>query len=324
MAKEFKVFIAGSLELESARDAVRSSLQNVSNTYDRYGYSIKSYTFENFENSFCPGGQQSNYNDFILNQADFVIFILGGEPHSKTKEEFENAIAGFEQCNKPRIYVYNNIEADSDNEGILYFKKRMNELNQYWTNFKNGQLKDVVRINFNDALFNIMHSPIEMPKYNADEFVYSGSSTFAKEAKKLDILFKEYTIKTVHELNTALQSSTKSVLLMVQSMANGDIEFKQQNKCNDDLKKALRKSQAILPMDLYKTAYGIAVDYTEKGFNWVLDKIRGDIAVGKGHYDSNELQNMHDTLIHEIVNIDEAERRLNEFSKDLSEYINSL
>lgn len=324
MAKEFKVFIAGALKLEPVRDAVRSSLQNVSNKYDRYGYSIKSYTCENFENSFCPGGRQSNYNEFILNQADFVIFILDGEPHPKTKEEFEYAIAGFEKYNKPKIYVYINSETDSDNEGTLYFKNRTNELKQYWTDYKNGQLKGIVKSNFDDALFNIMHSRVEMPKYNANEFVHSGSSTFANEAKKLDILFKEYTTKTAYELNTALQSSTKSVLLMVQSMADGDIEFKRQSKCNDDLKKALRKSQAILPMDLYEEAYGIAVDYTEKGFNWVLDKIRGDIAAGKGHYNSNELQNMHDTLIHEIVNIDEAERRLNDFTKDLSEYIDSL
>ena len=86
MATELKVFIAGSLALEPVRDAVRSSLLNVNHKYDRYGYSIKSYTFENFENSLCNDGRQKDYNDFIRNHADFVIFILDGILGEKTLE----------------------------------------------------------------------------------------------------------------------------------------------------------------------------------------------------------------------------------------------
>jgi hypothetical protein len=322
MAKELKVFIAGSLALESARDAVRSALLNISHKFDRYGYSIKSYTFENFDNSLCKDGRQNDYNHFIRNHADFVIFILDGILGEKTLEEFDHAFDAFKQNNRPQIFVYNNIEARTENEVILHFKKKMNDLGQYWTDYKNGELKNIVMLNFDNALFNLMK--VEMPKYDAGLSPLSGSSTFAIEAKKLDILFKEYTIKTAAELNDALQASTKSTLLMVKTMADGDLEFVQQSRCNDALKNALRKSQAVLPQNLYETAYDIAVDYTQNGYNWVLNKIREDLSDGKSSYDHKELQSMHDTLIHNIVNVDEAQTRLNQFKDELMRYVNSL
>ena len=323
MATELKVFIAGSLALEPVRDAVRSSLLNVSHKYDRYGYSIKSYTFENFENSLCNDGRQKDYNDFIRNEADFVVFILDGILGEKTLEEFEHAIAGFKHNNKPKIFVYNNIEAETDNEVIQHFKKRMIELGQYWTDYRNGQLKNIVRANFDDAVFNLMHPLIEMPKYDASNSPLSSTNTFANEARKLDILIKEYTIKTATELNDALQAATKSTLLMVKSMADGDLEFKQQCYYNKNLMEALRKSQTALPQHLYETAYNIAVDHIQKGYNWVLHKIREDLSSGIDHYDSKELQSMHDTLINNIVNVNEAQRRLDNFREELTTYLNS-
>lgn len=324
MARELKVFIAGSLELEPVRDAVRSSLLNVSHKYDRLGYTIKSYTFENFENFLCNDGRQKEYNDFIRNEADFVVFILDGKLGEKTLEEFEHAIAGLKENNKPKIFVYNNIDAKTDNEVIQLFKQRMIELNQYWTDYGNGQLKNIVRANFDDAVFKIIYPPVEMPKYDGRKSPLSDSDAFENATRKIDILFNEYTIKTGSELNCALQDSIKSTIAMVQNIADGDIEFKQQNYCNNNLMKALRRSQAVLPQELYETAYNIAVDYTQKGYNWVLNKIREAMSSGQEHFENEELQAMHDTLTHDIVNIEEANRRINQFIKELTTYLNSL
>lgn len=322
MKKELKVFVAGSLSLEATRDTVRSALLNVSYKYERYGYSIKSYSCENFDNSLCPEGRQNDYNYFIKNHADFVIFILDGKINVKTIEEFDHALDGLKQNNKPQIFVYNNIESITEDETVLHFKKKMNESNQYWTDYRNGGLKNIVMLNFDNAIFNLMK--LEIPKYDASASPLSGNSTFSSEARKLDILFKEYTIKTVIELNDALQASIKSTLSMVQSIIDEGFEFQHQRICNENLRKALHKSQAVLPQNIYEIAYDMAVNYIQKGFNWVLAKIRQDQSSGKEVYDNAELLSMHETLIHDIVNIDEAQKRINQITNELMIYVNSL
>lgn len=323
MTKELKVFIAGSLALEHVRDAVRSALMNVSFKYEKMGLALKSLTFENFDNSICEDGRQMDYNDFIKNKADFVIFILDGDIHDKTLEEFEYAIDGFRTFKRPKIFVYNNIESDTGNEVIKRFKQRMTELNQYWTDYRPGQLKSIVRTNFDDALFNIMHQNLEAPKFDASKSL--GPSWVSNyDARKLDILFKQYTLSSANELYDSLVSSTKSVLMMIQSMADEGPEFKMQKRYTEDLMNALNKNREILPQDLYEIAYDIAVDYPQKGFNWVLDKVRTSIAAGKENFNSTELQALHDELIHDIINWEDAQNRINNFSDKLTEYLNSL
>ena len=271
--KELKVFIAGSTALESVRDAVRAALSNVSIQYEKLGYTIKSYTFENFSNSLTVAGRQNDYNDFIREDADYVIFIMDKVLGEKTMEEFECAIESLHAHNRPKIFVYNNTSSGQGNEVIQHIKSRLSQLNQYWTDYIDGQLKLLVTLNFGKELFDMLLNTVRRPVSGSAEII---------------------------ELYNRLNESVTAVAGMVQTLVDEGIEFTKQVKATEALKKALLDTRGILTKELYDEAFSITMDYVQNGFNWVINKVRDDISQGTQSYSEEELLAMHHKLTHEI------------------------
>ena len=88
--KEIKVFIAGSKSLTVERDAIRSVLQILSNSNSKKVL-IRTYTYEEFDQSLSHEGRQKEYNRFIKSEADYVIFVLDGTVGGITLTEFDVA-----------------------------------------------------------------------------------------------------------------------------------------------------------------------------------------------------------------------------------------
>ena len=122
---EIKVFIAGSKSLTRERDAIRSVLQILSNSNTKK-LLIRTYTYEEFDTSLSPEGRQKEYNRFIMNEADYVIFVLDGTIGGITLEEFDVAWKTFTSKKRPGIYVYHKPTATISKE----IQKVIDKINQ--------------------------------------------------------------------------------------------------------------------------------------------------------------------------------------------------
>lgn len=169
-----KVFIAGSKELYHERNVVRSQLQQISNRTD---IAFTSYTYEDFSRSFIEDGQQTEYNKFIANQADFAIFIIDGRIGGITLDEFNVAMTSFIEKGKPRIFAYckdvnaenseprrfslsfllrNRANNESHVSEIRHIIDKINEYKQYYCEYNDiYQLESCVHRDFMDVAWKL-------------------------------------------------------------------------------------------------------------------------------------------------------------------------
>lgn len=149
--KEIRVFIAGSKKLQVERDALRASLMELSNKNIDKDILIRTYTFEDFSRSFVDGGRQQEYNQFIAEKADYVIFVFDNTVGGITLSEFNIAMDSFMSKGKPSIFVYcNSANATNSFEDIV---RRINDCQQYYIEYNDiASLKLQVKTDFTEIL----------------------------------------------------------------------------------------------------------------------------------------------------------------------------
>lgn len=142
-----KVFIAGSKLLESERDGIRSIFSQLSNRGDSL---FEVWTYEDFDRSLTKEGRQAEYNRFIRDKADSVIFVLDGQVGGITLQEFNEAIEMFELTGHPMIFVYNNIShGEQSCLEIRQIREKLNHEQQYYIEYRDLQdLKQQVKHDF--------------------------------------------------------------------------------------------------------------------------------------------------------------------------------
>ena len=155
---KLEIFVAGSKELEEERSLVRTVASNMVAEYHRKGivmhYAIYDYT--NFDLSFDTDGQQTNYNKYISNQADLVIFILDKKIGDKTYGEFEVAYNAYSSKRRPKICVFSN-KGDVEDANINKIRSKVSSLNQYYNEYKEKeQLAKMVDKLLRDSSDNII------------------------------------------------------------------------------------------------------------------------------------------------------------------------
>lgn len=132
--RQVNCFIAGSTKQQSERDALRSSISIACNRWSRKNFQILSYTYEDFDRKFTKNGQQSLYDTFIANKADYAIFIIKGDVGDFTISEFDKAYTAFKNRGKPSIVVYNHCSVD-DSESVHILRARIKAIKQYWIDY---------------------------------------------------------------------------------------------------------------------------------------------------------------------------------------------
>jgi hypothetical protein len=102
-----KVFIAGAKILREERALFREELCKVENACN---LDIRSLTFEDFPTYLTGGekGRQADYNKFIRNEANVVIFVFDATAGEITEEEFDIAYNSLKENKHPNIFVYVN------------------------------------------------------------------------------------------------------------------------------------------------------------------------------------------------------------------------
>lgn len=150
--REIEVFIAGSKDLSSLRDSARAALMEICNQYRELNIIYRPYTFEDFDRSVVVDGQQSKYNQYISETADYVIFIFDEGYGVKTMVELEVAFASFSKNGRPLIYIYCNkdkVVANDNFEKALVWAK---EHNQYYIEYEDGHFKEKLKEDFTNIL----------------------------------------------------------------------------------------------------------------------------------------------------------------------------
>ena len=133
-----KVFIAGAKKLKLERLLLREQLSKLSN---QYNLDIRTVTFEDFQTSLTgkEKGRQEDYNRFIKEKADIVIFVFSSIAGRITEEEFDVAYNAFQANNKPEIFVYVKKQFFIFDKRLRNIKERFFSENQeYYVEYKNA------------------------------------------------------------------------------------------------------------------------------------------------------------------------------------------
>ena len=131
--KEIKVFIAGSTLLNNEFNAVADALRIVTNSNSK-GIRITPKTYEDYKDPFSLEGDQAKYNRFIMNEADYVIFVLDAIAGGITQEEFDIAWNTFTSEKRPGLYVYYK-PANTISKDVQDIIRRINQCRQYYTEY---------------------------------------------------------------------------------------------------------------------------------------------------------------------------------------------
>lgn len=133
-----RVFIAGAKKLKLERLLLREQLSKLSN---RFNLDIRTVTFEDFQTSLTgkEKGRQEDYNRFIKEKADIVIFVFSSIAGRITEEEFDVAYNAFQANNKPEIFVYVKKQFFIFDKRLRNIKERFFSENQeYYVEYKNA------------------------------------------------------------------------------------------------------------------------------------------------------------------------------------------
>lgn len=98
--RKIKIFVAGSKDLSRERDAIKILANDLNSRYNAEDVMIIIHSYEHFNDN------QDDYNRFIENEADIVVFILDGSIGDKTEEEFMKATASFNNFHRPEVIVF--------------------------------------------------------------------------------------------------------------------------------------------------------------------------------------------------------------------------
>ena len=157
-----KVFIAGAKKLNGERALLREQLSKVANTKN---IDIRSLTFEDFATSLTgrERGRQADYNKFIEEEADIVVFIFDSTAGEITEEEFNVAYNSLIKSGTPNIFVYvrirNRIFELFMNRSLRDIKKKVfNYHQEYYVEYRNH---DELRYKFYSDILAFMENNIK-------------------------------------------------------------------------------------------------------------------------------------------------------------------
>lgn len=161
--RTIKIFIAGSTSLVAERDALRATISKMYNQYKQDNLVVEAYEYDDFPRDYVEGGQQKLYNDFIRNEANWVVFITNGTMGDKTLLELETAISAHKENGRPKILMYSIPEKASSDplNSMNSFKELINKENNYWIDYSDiNQIRSTFREHLDWDLINFMRDEL--------------------------------------------------------------------------------------------------------------------------------------------------------------------
>lgn len=133
--KKIHIFVAGAKDLKQQRTALKALGNDINAEYDHSGNdtTLSIRTYENF------GENQDEYNKFIQEKADLIIFVLEGKIGPYTEKEFFVAYQQLKQEKHPQIMVFLK-EFTDQTPDILYIEGLLKgSINQFYVSYKNNE-----------------------------------------------------------------------------------------------------------------------------------------------------------------------------------------
>lgn len=131
------VFIAGSKELASQRIKLKSLISDINHRNKESGINI-ALSVASYE---TYGNKQDEYNDYISNKADLVIFVLDGKIGSYTEDEFDIAKKSEKSTGRPKSVVF--LKSYSDVTPDIAYINGLLKNEDYYITYANDE--DLVR-----------------------------------------------------------------------------------------------------------------------------------------------------------------------------------
>lgn len=133
--EEITCFIAGSKRLMAERDKMRAVVANMYVKWKSRNFLIETYSFDNFNHTASEIGHQEEYNQFIKNDADLVLFLFDDEVGKETEKELNIAINSFKAKKHPQYIIYSMIK-ESVSPAIESLKARLVKEDVYWVDYE--------------------------------------------------------------------------------------------------------------------------------------------------------------------------------------------
>jgi len=102
MKKQIPIFIAGAKSFRDQRVALKAMANDLNTEFSDQKKDVVIYmcSYENF------GDHQQEYNQFIADVADLVIFVLDGDIGKHTEDEFRLAVSEYKKEDMPKVLVF--------------------------------------------------------------------------------------------------------------------------------------------------------------------------------------------------------------------------
>lgn len=112
--RKINIFVAGSQKLMDERTSIKSLANDLNQKFlnKKKDICIIIHSCEHFDD------RQGEYNKFIENDADIVLFVLDGSIGEKTEEEFLKATETKAKSNRPEVMVFVKKQSDTNTEGM--------------------------------------------------------------------------------------------------------------------------------------------------------------------------------------------------------------
>ena len=133
--EEITCFIAGSKRLMAERDKMRAVVANMYVKWKSRNFLIETYSFDNFNHTASEIGHQEEYNQFIKNDADLVLFLFDNEVGKETEKELNVAINSFKAKKHPQYIIYSKIK-ESVSPAIESLKAKLAIEDVYWVDYE--------------------------------------------------------------------------------------------------------------------------------------------------------------------------------------------
>lgn len=133
--KKIHIFVAGAKDLKQQRTALKALGNDINAEYEHSGVdaNLSIRTYENF------GENQEEYNKFIQEKADLIIFVLEGKIGPYTEKEFLLAYQQLQQKKHPKIMVFLK-EFEAQTADIQYIEGLLKgSIDQFYVNYKNNE-----------------------------------------------------------------------------------------------------------------------------------------------------------------------------------------
>ena len=155
--EEITCFIAGSKRLMAERDKMRAVVANMYVKWKSRNFLIETYSFDNFNHTASEIGHQEEYNQFIKNDADLVLFLFDNEVGKETEKELNVAINSFKAKKHPQYIIYSKIK-ESVSPAIESLKAKLAIEDVYWVDYESIEdLANKFERDLNDYLVRMVY-----------------------------------------------------------------------------------------------------------------------------------------------------------------------